>query len=234
MCVCANVCVCKRVPQMVVCELLAADFGPDIDCVKLKLAVPISSFGDLRRLLVQPPPQQQQAGGSSSSSSLCLQAVNTNGIACARSLRSGVAELLPLVQAGGGSSRRSAMQDCYDALVRTAAAAGARSGLQGITVCSCTGRGQVLYTDDDFGALDGPAASSICEATLIDAVCHSSVPFVGVYVSGELGPEVDNMCYGWCRPAAPDDQQQQGSVTPSEMQAFTSMFAAWGCEPGVV
>lgn len=124
-----------------------------------------------------------------------------------------------------GGARR-AMQDCYDALARCAADSGARSGLQGLAVCSCTGRGQQLYA-----APGDPAAfGEVCEARIIDGVAGGSVPFVGVYVSGELGPEVQHMSTGWGRPGGGEGG---GEAAIAEMQGFTSMVAAWGCQPGV-
>lgn len=128
-------------------------------------------------------------------------------------------------QAGAVSSASAgrAMQDCYGALARGAAASGARSGLQGLFVASCTGRGQSLYAESD----DAAAFGQVYEAQIIDSVGQAGVPFVGVYVSGELGPEVQHMCAGWCKPDG------NGGVSVAEMQGFTSMFAGWGCQPGV-
>jgi len=96
-------------------------------------------------------------------------------------------------------------------------------------VCSCTGRGQQLYAgeEEQEQGKSGAAYGDVCEAGLIDTLAGGSVPFVGVYVSGELGPEVQNMCKGWYKPG-------QHPVAPAEMQGFTSMFAAWGCPPGSV
>jgi hypothetical protein len=115
------------------------------------------------------------------------------------------------------------MQDCYNALARCAADSGARSGCQALTVCCCTGRGQQLYAN---GADPAAAFGQLCEAQVIDGMCGGSVPFVGVYVSGELGPEVQHMAFGWGR-------GQDGAVAVAEMQGYTSMVAAWGCLPGV-
>jgi hypothetical protein len=118
------------------------------------------------------------------------------------------------------------MADCYDALSRGAVASGARSGLAGVAVCSCTGRGQALYAD---GA-EAPATAfgAVSEAQIVDAVGRAGLPFVGAYVSGELGPEVRHMCSGWFK-----RDGRTGGVDAAEMQGFTSIFAGWGCQPGV-
>lgn len=118
-----------------------------------------------------------------------------------------------------------AMSDCYDALSRGAAASGARSGLAGVAVCCCTGRGQALYAE---GAEGTSAFGAVSEAQIVDAVGRAGLPFVGAYVSGELGPEVRHMCSGWFK----RDGLSWG-VEPAEMQGFTSIFAGWGCQPGV-
>lgn len=235
------------------------------DVVEVTVRVPASGYAVLKRLLNKPH------------HSLCMQVVDTKGAACARTVRRGVSQLLPLVHhnthapqqaqllppplpAAGtadaqqavvsGDCSASASDDYYAALARCAAASGARSGLQALTVCSCTGRGQGLYCGAPGAAaaagLEGVVASSggdceygdVCEARIIDSVSGGSVPFVGVYVAGELGPEVQHMCRGWCKPLAGhsggggSNSGGEGSRQVAEMQGFTSMFAGWGCRPG--
>lgn len=128
--------------------------------------------------------------------------------------------------AGGGVvGAGRAMSDCYDALSRGAAVSGARSGLAGVAVCCCTGRGQALYAE---GAEGASLFGAVSEAQIVDAAGRAGLPFVGAYVSGELGPEVRHMCSGWFK-----RDGVSGAVQPAEMQGFTSIFAGWGCQPGV-
>lgn len=231
--------------QVAVCELLACELkhraaaGPPsisrgAEYVEITTAVHTSSYAALRDFINSAPP----------ASSLCCQVVGTKPAACARTVSRCLSQMLPMIHhtasdttaagladagqgsAGAGASAAAgggrAMQDCYDALARCAVASGARSGLQGVAVCCCTGRGQSLYAGGD----DPAAFGEVTEAQMVDSVGGRGVPFVGVYVSGELGPEVRHMCSGWSK-------TECGGVGVAEMQGFTSMYAGWGCLPGV-
>lgn len=242
--------------QVAICELLACELesraGPAVPgsnsnhsgsshdsssaYVEITAAVHVSSFTSLRDIFNSAPP----------GSSLCCQVVGTRGPACAGTIRRCLSQMLPALHqhtpvtasaataarataptsAAGGVGAGRAMADCYDALSRGAVASGARSGLAGVAVCSCTGRGQALYAD---GA-EAPATAfgAVCEAQIVDAVGRAGLPFAGAYVSGELGPEVRHMCSGWFK----RDGRTVG-VDAAEMQGFTSIFAGWGCQPGV-
>jgi hypothetical protein len=96
---------------------------------------------------------------------------------------------------------------------------GARSGLASLAAFICTGRGQALFT---LGVRDEREAAAafgrVSEAGIVDEVSCGSVPFVGVYVDGEVGPRVHDMCLG-CMPEA-------------AMQAYTAMYGLLGCQPG--
>jgi hypothetical protein len=56
------------------------------------------------------------------------------------------------------------------------------------------------------------------EAALLDAVWQQSMPFIGMFVNGEVGPSPRNACLGFSKPAE-----------TSYVQGWTSMFATWWC-----
>lgn len=247
--------ICWLLLQAVIIEPLAATYVPGDDAagsggsssssgvLRLMGGVPTRSLAALKRLVSNAPP----------GSRLCCQVVSTTGPSCAGTVQRSLAQLLALVNpvlpvhpaAAAAAADASASQatgaacgagagavadggaghgvlGCYSALARCAVASGARSGLSALAVCSCTGRGQQLYMPAGSLASFG----DVCEAAIIDRVAARSVPFAGVYVSGELGPEVQNQCVGWAQPGG------QVPLQPAEMQGYTSMFAAWGCQPG--
>eukprot|EP00775_Hariotina_reticulata_P010508 gene10508-10668_t len=56
------------------------------------------------------------------------------------------------------------------------------------------------------------------EAALLDAAWQQSMPFIGMFVNGEVGPGPRNACLGVSQPNQ-----------PSYDQSWTSMFATWWC-----
>lgn len=125
--------------------------------------------------------------------------------------------------ASDAASSISHTRDYYVALSQSARAAGARSGLASVAVFSCVERGQVLYARDCHGALDARAFGARTEAGIVDGVCGRSVPMVGVFVNGEVGPPIAHACLGASMPDAPAKESME--------HAYTSMCAVVRCQP---
>jgi hypothetical protein len=176
-----------------------------------------------------------EATGSAQRHRLYCQLVATSGAAALRVMRSE----LPLLRricgpaaarrgsasggpGGGGDALR---REWLQALGRSAAAAGARSGDCGLAVFSCTGRGASMH------------GHQAAEARLIDEVLLQRVPFAGLYVNGELGPITKGGYCGW---AASGVVVQEGGLSlqagrraeampmPSVLQGFTTILGMIG------
>uniref|UniRef100_A0A383WJK7 FIST domain-containing protein n=1 Tax=Tetradesmus obliquus TaxID=3088 RepID=A0A383WJK7_TETOB len=168
-------------------------------------------------------------------SKLCIQLLVNSGEGSKAAISRGLArarkELWPLGAAAAAPAAAGSgfMAGCYAAAAANARAAGARSGLMGQAVFSCTARGRELYNrDDDDDDVDGDETEghqaglhADGEAALVDAAMQQGCPFVGVYCDGELGPPVQHGCLGWA-------EEGVSSISTG----FTSMFAVFGFRAG--
>ncbi|WIA08540.1 hypothetical protein OEZ85_007972 [Tetradesmus obliquus] len=167
-------------------------------------------------------------------SKLCIQLLVNSGEGSKAAISRGLAlarkELWPLGAAAAAPAAAGSgfMAGCYAAAAANARAAGARSGLMGQAVFSCTARGRELYNRDDDDDVEGDETEghqaglhADGEAALVDAAMQQGCPFVGVYCDGELGPPVQHGCLGWA-------EEGVSSISTG----FTSMFAVFGFRAG--